>query len=179
VTRVRERATGPPTIETAQLELRAPKPSDVDALFAIQRDADAMRFTFVSRAREDTARFLDSYAARFTEDGYAPWTAVLKAERRVVGWGGLSRDPDAPEWGPEVAYFFDRRYWGRGLATELVRAATSYAFDELALPEVFAFTRPANVASRAILRKAGFEVLGYVAELERDRYVIRGAPSRR
>jgi RimJ/RimL family protein N-acetyltransferase len=165
--------SGPTTIETPQLVLRAPEPGDVDPLYEIQGDASVMRHTFVATDREATEQFLRSHAARFAEDGFAPWTAVLKSERRVVGWGGLNKDPIAPEWGAEVAYFIHSRYHGRGLASEIVSAALRLAFDELALPEVYAFTRPANVASRRVLQKSGFHSVGYVAELERDRYVIR------
>ena len=170
--RGRDRKSGPPTVETSQLLLRAPEPGDIDALFAIQADAVAMRYTFVARDREATEQFVGSYADRFGEDGFAPWTAVLKAEGRAVGWGGLNKDPIAPEWGAEVAYFIHAAYQGHGLATEIVHAALALAFDELRLPEVYAFTRPANAASRRVLAKAGFEAVGYVPELERDRYRI-------
>ena len=36
---------GPPTVETHQLLLRAPQPADVDPLFEIQGNVDAMRHT--------------------------------------------------------------------------------------------------------------------------------------
>jgi len=99
---------GPPTVRTPRLLLRAPEPADVEALFAIQSDAEAMRHTRVARDREGTARLLEAHAARFPEDGFAPWTAVLRSEGCVVGWGGLLRDPEVPQWGPEVAYFLHR-----------------------------------------------------------------------
>ena len=161
---------GPPTRETRQLLLRAPEPCDVDALFEIQGNAQAMRFTYAAPDRDATARFLEAYASRFPEDGFAPWTVLLKSEPRIVGWGGLNRDPHAPHWGPEVTYFIHPSYWGRGLASELVEAALRLAFQDLQLPEVLAFTRPGNLASRRVLQKAAFEFVRYVAELERDQY---------
>lgn len=165
---------GPPTRETRQLLLRAPEPADVDGLFAIQGDASAMRHTYAAPDRDATARYIDAYAARFAEDGFAPWTVLLKNEPRIVGWGGLNRDPQAPHWGPEITYFIHRNHWGRGLATELVEAALLLAFQDLELPEVSAFTRPGNLASRRVLQKTGFEFVRYVTELERDQYVTRG-----
>ena len=164
--------SGPPTIETPQVLLRAPEPGDIDALFEIQRDAHVMRHTFIARDRAATEQFVSSHADRFDEDGFAPWTATLKSEGVVVGWGGLNKDPIAPEWGPEVAYFIHPAYHGRGLATEIVHAALGLGFDVLALPEIYAFTRPANVGSRRVLAKTGFTCVGYVPELERDRYRI-------
>jgi ribosomal-protein-alanine N-acetyltransferase len=111
-------------------------------------------------------------SARFAEDGYAPWSAVLRGDGRVVGWGGLNRDPKAPHWGTEVAYFIHPSHWGRVLATELVLAALQLAFGGLRLAQVLAFTRPENLASQRILRKTGFSFVRHVPELERDQYVV-------
>ncbi len=164
--------TGPPTRRTTRLLLRAPEPTDVDPLFAIQSDPEAMRFTYCSPSREATAAHLEKYAARFAEDGFTPWTVILAGEDKIIGWGGLNIDPDEPEWGPEIAYYFDPAHWGRGLATELVRESLAYAFDDLGLPDVGAFTRPDNVASARVLLKNGFERVRFVPELERDEYRI-------
>jgi ribosomal-protein-alanine N-acetyltransferase len=131
-----------------------------------------MRHTYIAPDREATAAYLDAYSARFAEDGFSPWVAVLREERRLVGWGGLNRDPKEPDWGVEVAYFIHRFYWGRGLASELVQASLALAFRDLGLPEVIAFTRPANHTSSRVLIKAGFIFLRHVPELERDQYVV-------
>ena len=170
-------AQAPPARRTERLALRAPEPADVDAVFAIQGDADAMRFTYCAPDRAATAAFLTAHAERFALDGFAPWVAILAAEARIVGWGGLIKDPKAPEWGVEVAYFFDRSVWGRGLASELVAASLAHAFRDLDLPAVGAFVRPANLASVRVLAKAGFARTGWVAELERDQYRV-SAPAR-
>jgi RimJ/RimL family protein N-acetyltransferase len=159
----------PPRVTTPQLLLRPPQPADVDPLFEIQGNPDAMRYTYIAPNPEATAEYLTRYAERFAHDGFAPWTAVLRGEERVVGWGGLNRDPRAPEWGVEVAYFFHSSCWGRGLATELVCASLAHA-AKLGLPEVVAFTRPANLASRAVLLKTGFRFLRHVPE--RDQYAV-------
>lgn len=131
-----------------------------------------MLHTYVAPDREATAAYLNAYSARFAEDGFTPWVAVLRAERRVIGWGGLNRDPKEPHWGVEVAYFIHRSYWGRGLASELVQASLALAFCGLGLPEVIAFTRPANHGSSRVLNKAGFAFLRHVTELGRDQYVV-------
>lgn len=162
----------PPTRRTLRLLLRALEPADIDPLFAIQSDPEAMRFTYCSPSREATAIRLEEYAARFAEDGFAPWTAVLAAEERIVGWGGLNKDPGEPEWGVEVAYYFDPAYWGRGLASELVHESLAHAFDDLDLDHVGAFTRPDNIASARVLVKNGFELTRFVPELERDEYRV-------
>jgi RimJ/RimL family protein N-acetyltransferase len=162
----------PPTRETHQLLLRAPEPADIDALFEIQGNDAAMRFTYCAPDRAATASFIDAHAARFDEDGFAPWTALLRGDGRIVGWGGLNRDPDMPQWGVEVTYFVHADYWGRGLATEIVAASLEHAFGDLSLREVLAFARPANHASVRVLAKAGFSRTRFVADLQRDEFRI-------
>ena len=142
------------------------------SLFAIQGDPEAMHYTYCSPSREATATRLEEYAARFAEDGFESWTAVLATEDRVVGWGGLNKDPGEPEWGPEIAYYFDWACWARGLATELVLESLAYGFDDLGLPDVGAFARRENLASIHLLQKTGFAWVRFVPELERNEYRI-------
>lgn len=164
-------------IETPRLLLRPFEAGDVDSLYEIQGDREAMRFTHAAESREACARWLADYEALRPKLGFAPWTAVLRAESRVVGWGGLSVDPHEPGWGVEVSYFIHRAHWGRGLASELVRASLDHAFGALGLAEVGAFARPENTASIRVLENAGFRLLRYEPRLERNHYSIAGPPS--
>jgi ribosomal-protein-alanine N-acetyltransferase len=59
--------------------------------------------------------------------------------------------------GVEIAYYLDRAYWRRGLATELVRESLCYAFTGLRLDEIGTFAKPENVTSVRVPPKAGFE----------------------
>jgi RimJ/RimL family protein N-acetyltransferase len=100
---------------------------------------------------------------------------ALRDDERVVGWGGLGVDPFDPGWGPEVSYFFHPAHWGRGLATELVRASLEHGFGALTLRAIGAFARPENAASIRVLEKCGFRLLGWEPALERNHYEV--APS--
>ena len=97
---------------------------------------------------------------------------MSRGESRIVGWGGLNVDPHDHGWGVEVSYFLDPACWGRGFATELVRASLDHAFGALALPEVGAFARPDNAASIRVLEKAGFAFVRFEPRLERNHYAI-------
>ncbi|MGH7823036.1 MAG: GNAT family N-acetyltransferase, partial [Candidatus Binatia bacterium] len=141
------------SLETARLTLRPFREEDVDPLFEIQGNRDAMRHTYAAPSLDECARRLRVFAALEATLGFAPWTVVLRAERRVIGWGGLGVDPFEPGWGPEVSYFFHPAYWGRGYATELVRAALDHGFGDCALREISAFVKRENVASVRVLEK--------------------------
>jgi [ribosomal protein S5]-alanine N-acetyltransferase len=150
--------------------LRRPRLADVSALFEFLGDPDAMRHTRVDASLRDCRRRIAAHEWQRRRDGYAPWTVVTKAEGRIIGWGGLCTDPFEPGWGVEVSYFFHPDAWGRGFATELVGACLDVADRVLKLPEVRAFARPENTASRRVLEKAGFEALRFVPELQRLLY---------
>jgi len=162
-------------VETRRLTLRPFREDDVGPLFEIQGDVDAMRYTHAASSRQECAHWHRTYAAQTSTLGFAPWTVVLRDEARIIGWGGLGVDPFDPGWGIEVSYYFHPAYWGRGYATELVRAALQHAFDVLGLDAIGAFVRPANAASVRVLEKCGFSLCGYEPRLERNRYEIQHA----
>ena len=51
-------------------------------------------------------------------------------------------------------------WWGQGLASEGARRVLQFAFDELRLPEVVAFTAIANQRSRAVMQRLGTQEAG-------------------
>ena len=104
--------------------------------------------------------------------GFAPWTVLLKAEDKVIGWGGLTIDPFDPGWGVEVAFFFHPDYWGRGFGSELVRVSIQEGFSTHHLSELHAFAHRDNAASIRVLEKNGFRFLRYEPKLNRNHYLI-------
>jgi RimJ/RimL family protein N-acetyltransferase len=131
-----------------------------------------MANTFWAESRAASEQWLRRYADGLATNGYAPWTVVLRANRRIVGWGGLNVDPHAPGWGPEVSYFIHPAYAGQGFATELVRASLDVGFTDVKLPVISAFASPANGASIRVLEKCGFRLVGYAAALARNHYEV-------
>jgi [ribosomal protein S5]-alanine N-acetyltransferase len=158
------------SIETSRLILRRPTLSDVPRLFEFLGDAEAMRYTHADASLRQCRRRVAIHEWQRRRNGYAPWTVVTKVDARIIGWGGLYDDPFDRGWGIEVGYFFEPAAWGRGYATELTLACTTFADDVLGLPEIRAFARPENVGSRRVLEKAGFEIVRFVPEMDRLLY---------
>ena len=55
----------------------------------------------------------------------------------------------------ELGYCIGKRWWGRGLMTEAVRAVVGYLFAEVGVRRVCAQHDTENPASGAVMRKAG------------------------
>ena len=162
-----------PVFYTLRLVLRPFRDSDLDSLYEIQGNRDHMRFTFWAESRAACEIWLRRYEGLRDVNGFAPWTIVHRAEERVIGWGGLNIDPNAPGWGTEVSYFIHPSYEGRGFATEIVWASLRHGFADLSLQEIGAFARPENQPSIRVLEKCGFKFLRYEPALERNHYVVR------
>jgi RimJ/RimL family protein N-acetyltransferase len=55
----------------------------------------------------------------------------------------------------EIGWRLARSHWGHGYATEAARAWLAHGFETLGLPEIVAFTDPANHRSLAVMRRLG------------------------
>jgi [ribosomal protein S5]-alanine N-acetyltransferase len=71
----------------------------------------------------------------------------------VIGFGGLSYRLYADEKKLNLGYRFDKKYWGKGYATELAQNAIKFGFTKLKLKEIFAIVRPKHLASVSVLQK--------------------------
>jgi [ribosomal protein S5]-alanine N-acetyltransferase len=93
------------------------------------------------------------------------------ADREVIGTVGLTEIVRGPLGQAYLGYGLAEREQGRGLMTEAVRAVCAYAFESLRLHQIMAGYVPVNEASGRVLRRSGFDVVGYI----RDHLYVDGA----
>ncbi|HTC05965.1 MAG TPA: GNAT family N-acetyltransferase [Xanthobacteraceae bacterium] len=157
-----------PVLATARLVLRAPRRSDGEAIAALANDR---------RIAANTARIPHPYAIEDAEQFIA---AVNKREGEACFAVTLDGAPigvcsvDLREDGPEVGYWLGVPYWGRGFATEAVRALIDHAFGDLEHETLISGSRVNNPASRRVLEKCGFQWTG--VRLSRIRAINSAAP---
>ena len=81
-----------------------------------------------------------------------------------------------PENGqPEIGYGLLPEYEHQGYATEAVRAACRWAFEQPGVTAVEAETAPDHAASQAVLHRVGFVPTGTVGA-EGPRFILRQKP---
>jgi len=153
-------------LRTPRLVVRDFKAEDVDAVHTYASDPLVTRFTaFGPNTREQSEAFvLDATrtAVAFPRSDYTLAVELLGAAALIGGCG--LHHPNHDQW--ELGYVFAQRYWGMGLATELVRALTDFAFSQLGAEKVWAPVDAANAASSRVLEKSGFMLEGV---LRKDR----------
>lgn len=148
--------SGAPTcIETARLRLTPPGPDDAEAIFnRYASDPEVTRYLGWPRHRcvADTQAFLAFAARQWAQDGVGPYLVRSRGDRRLLGSTGLALEP-----GPQAmtGYVLARDAWGRGYATEALRAMVDVA-EGLGVPRVFALCHPEHRASWRVLEKCGF-----------------------
>ena len=149
-------------LETERLRLRRFTLADADHLFALDNDPEVMRYLNggVPTPRHVVEEailpgFMQMDPAR---PAFGFWAAELKATAEFVGWFSLRPLPENQHHAA-LGYRLVRAFWGRGLATEGVRALIHKGFTELGLARVVATTYEHNLASRRVMEKAGMTLV--------------------
>lgn len=86
---------------------------------------------------------------------------VEKESKRVIGSLGLMKDFHRQGDGLlEIGYVLGKKYWGRGLMTEAVKAALKFGFGELGLEMMTVYHFDYNKRSQRVIEKCGFKYEG-------------------
>ena len=74
---------------------------------------------------------------------------------------------------PELGFMFDKAYWGKGVASEVIGAFLPKALTDLKLPQVSAKVDSCHISSIRVLEKLGFEQQGNIyPDILHFRYVF-------
>ena len=91
--------------------------------------------------------------------------AIIDKETKLhVGWAGIY-EIDRISKNGEIRFFIgDKKFWGKGLATECVSLLIDYGFGKLNLHRIYGGTNIENVGSVKIFKKLGFSEEGISKE---------------
>jgi RimJ/RimL family protein N-acetyltransferase len=144
-------------LKTERLQLREWTPEDAEALLALVSDAEVMRFIGDGSVLERTTS--DALLARiereWVERGFGLW--AVEEHGSLLGFCGLSVPMFLPEVLPavEVGWRLSRAVWGRGIATEVARAAMAFGFERCGMAEIVSIVDPRNERSLRVCEKLG------------------------
>lgn len=147
-------------LETKRLVLREMTGKDFPALCKILRDPQVM-YAYEHAFSESEAReWLDRQTARYTNDGFGLWAAVLRETGEMIGQCGITWQDWNERRVPEIGYLFQKAFWHQGYATEAAVGCREYAFGTLGMDEVFSIIRDNNLPSQGVARRNGMEPRG-------------------
>jgi [ribosomal protein S5]-alanine N-acetyltransferase len=157
---------------TDRLVLRPPRTADVPAMRAVlRRNAAHLRPWSIAPAPGEDPASLTSVSRAVLRhraewksgQAYVFLIAPREDDRTILGriaLGGLLRGAFQNAY---LGYWIDADHAGRGLMTEAVGAATSFAFSSAQLHRVQAAVMPSNAGSQRVLEKAGYRREGLAA----------------
>jgi RimJ/RimL family protein N-acetyltransferase len=162
-----------PLLRTERLELWRPRTSDLPGLIELVAAEETRRFLGPTPpdAPGQFARLLRNVGS-WTLYGYGGLTVRRCGEEAIVGscgvfhsWRGFGRGMDDV---PEAGWIIRPDCWGKGLASEAMRAILAWFDAEHGPQRVAAMIDESNVASQKVAARLGF--------VEYGRQVFEGAP---
>lgn len=142
-------------LDTPRLRLRQWRAADREPFARLNADPEVMAFFPAALTRTESDALAGRCEALIAERGWGVWAVEHRAAHGFIGCVGLHVPDDALPFSPcvEILWRLVRAHWGEGFAAEAARAALHAGFDVLELPEIVAFTVPANRRSRALMER--------------------------
>lgn len=160
-------------IETERLRLRPLDETDLAPLQAYMNDWDVAQWTATPPfpySEEDGKNFIAAMTANHANGHASRFGIALREDDVLIGGIGVEIKNNLGTLG----YWLGTRHWGRGYATEAVRAILDHAFANFGLERIDARTDPNNQRSQDLLMKIG---LVRLADLVAETPTRRGANS--
>ena len=156
-------------LETERLVLRPFEDGDLDAMYAIQSDAESARWLYnEARTLDETKALLVKKIAGDAFRAEGDWLAAAVVARET---GQLLGDVSM-QWvseqhrSGEIGFIFGRAHQGHGYATEAARAFLAFAFERMGFHRVIGRTEARNTASARVLEKLGMRREAHLVENE-------------
>jgi RimJ/RimL family protein N-acetyltransferase len=124
--------------------------ADDRRIWANMRDQFPHPYTLV-----DAERWVAFNLASATKDNVA-----IEVDGEVGGGIGIIPGADVYRRAAEIGYWLGARHWGKGIATDALRAMTEHVFATRDVVRLFAGVFEHNAASARVLEKAGYVLEG-------------------
>jgi [ribosomal protein S5]-alanine N-acetyltransferase len=154
-----------PLLETPRLRLRPMRVSDAQRVQQLAGDERvALSTELIPHPYPDGAAqaWIEVQPRLWREAREGVWAIAWRESDELIG--ALSLSFALGRHTATVGYWVGHLYWGRGVATEALRAATAGAFDQLGLHRLQATHRTDNPASGRVMEKAGWRFEGVFRE---------------
>jgi len=152
--------------ETERLIIRKLELSDVQDCFAILSDYRVVSMNGALSLHtliHETESFILDAQAKYALN-HLQWLAVEeKNSHKMIGMIGFETIT-SKFYRAEIAYAFAYDYWGKGYATEAIKALVDLGFRYMNLNRIFASVDPENARSIRVLEKLGMQREGYLRQ---------------
>jgi [ribosomal protein S5]-alanine N-acetyltransferase len=162
-----------PTLCGKVTTLRRPTLSDAEALVRVLGDELTLQYWAgrLIKTNDDARRTLEKTILAFEQRDFFQWAIVRPAQNELIGLCKLDQ-LNEKHHSATVGFVLGRQHWGQGLMTDALQTMLRFAFEDLNLRRLEAFTHPQNTRAHSVLERQGFQVEGCA----RERYIGRSGP---
>ena len=146
------------SIETSRLVLRHWQAGDLEPFHQLNSDPNVMRYFPATLSKQESDSIAERLSQIIEKKGWGFWAVELKGTNEFIGFVGLlSQDKSAIPETPfvEIGWRLSYAHWGKGYASEAAHACLKFAFEQLTLDAVYAFTALPNKPSRKVMERLG------------------------
>lgn len=138
-----------------RLILAQPLPEDFNRFYEINADPETNLFNPAGAMTFETAEnVFTEITAHWDIKGFGTWSIrEIENPDIIIGFGGLANRYYGTEPKLNLGYRFDKKYWGKGYATELAQNAIDFGLNEIHKRVIYAIVRPRHLASIKVLEK--------------------------
>lgn len=134
-----------------EVGLRELRDTDLDAIFEMMRDPEAVRMAAFTAENPDDRAAFDAHMTRIRTSPDV-LDRVVTVDGALAGTiAGFVVDGDT-----EITYWIDRAWWGQGIATR----AVALLLEQVTVRPILARAASDNAGSLGVLRKSGFRPIG-------------------
>ena len=146
-----------PILTSTHRRLRPLQPDDAASLARHADDEAVWRNLFEGFPRPYTLADAQAWCDPARRPVAAGFVWGIEVDGAVVGCIGLRPDPGWLRCNAEVGYWLGQVHWGRGIASEALRAVTAWAWaTQPELTRLYAPIFGWNEGSQRVARKAGY-----------------------
>lgn len=156
------------TLHTERLILRPLTLQDAEAMFSgWTTDPDVIRYLSWKPhvSIDETKRILSYWMSNYPDTKFYLWGIQLR-EGRLIGTISFHSISEAFERA-EVGYALAKNVWGKGYATEALKALLTLAFETIRFHRIEAHHAVLNPASGKVMEKCGMQREGLLREYYR------------
>jgi RimJ/RimL family protein N-acetyltransferase len=150
-------------LTTSRLILRRWRDTDLSAFAQLNDDPAVMQYMPRRLSRDESDATAARIDAAIETRGWGFWAVEVKGNGAAnpgapfIGFVGLSIPGFQAHFTPcvEIGWRLAKEHWGRGYASEAAAASLQFAFDNLKLEQIVAFTVPLNKRSMRVMERIG------------------------
>jgi len=146
---------------SSRLGFRTWLDDDIQEMTLLNADQEVMEFFPFLPSEKQTIEFIQRMQKQFSESGFCYFPVDDLESNRFIGFIGLSIQKFDSDFTPcvDIGWRMNKKYWGKGLATEGALECIKFAKNNLQLDRIYSMASKTNSKSIKVMEKIGMTYL--------------------